>query len=218
MCPGAGNVRAGHASLASTNACTDVAPAAFSAAAQAERVLPVVATSSIRIKETPERSAWHWKLPSTLDRRSSRPCDATWGGVFLVRVNSCLSKGIPEIRAKPFASNSELVVTSLAEPARVQRHGNDKLSGYLVGHQMLAHDSTQLGSCCPQISVFQPVDRAPHYPIQNEWRPNPVNGQGNGPAGSAGRFNPRLATQPAKGRSQPGKFLQARRAEHLALF
>ena len=58
-------------------------------------------------RETPERSAWHWKLPSTLDRRSSRPCDATWGGVFLVRVNSCLSKGIPEVRATPFASNSD---------------------------------------------------------------------------------------------------------------
>ena len=118
----------------------------------------------------------------------------------------------------PFCQQFRLIVTSLAEPARVQRHGNDKLSGYLVGHKMFAHDSTQLGSSCPQIPVFEPVDRSPHYPIQDEWRPNPVNCQGNGPAGSAGRFYPWLAAQPAKGRSQLGKFLQARRAENFALF
>ncbi len=84
----------GHASRARVRPQTVAAPAAFSAAAQADRVLPVVVTSSTRISVLPETSPWQLKLPSTLPRRCDREAP-TWGGVSLVRTSSFSSKPRP---------------------------------------------------------------------------------------------------------------------------
>ena len=48
-----------HTSRATVSPHTEAAPASFSAVAQADRVLPVVATSSTKITDSPLRPALH---------------------------------------------------------------------------------------------------------------------------------------------------------------